>query len=1685
MEQQEGDVSGLIARALLCCSCGKPHRLLSNAAIAWASQENLPAPAFLEMLANILQQPGILNVGAIQELSLVGCARLLSRLEGAEAGELLHRTCTLLAACLPQCPASGSRALLAAAGDALRLYVEENRDCKAPVLSSRSSQKQDWVKRKQGGFGFDLGQKGQNECAQDGGGCGNQSNAEHVEQGIDRRGYECERGGEEPKNTGVPQEMTYVGVTPPEMLLDKLSTLKFDVHVAIELLAYASPVLSTDHVASSCPDLLTLIISALEVAEEGVASRILSRLLPVTLAMAGDEAVVSDLWRTLKTWSITDHTVTRIITVLCAHAEHFLPNGLPTATLDLRLDATFWYAVQQGLSHVSLMTRKRAVYMLKRIVDVSASLQNTIICRTGSTPEESAPIFWWTDISSNHLLSMWEHYILIMQSLEETQFHIVKPVISHVPGLLKAIASPETDKSFPALHVSWLTCMFSRMLESRSKAVVHEGVTLCLSLDMTEFPFMEQNFDQFICGPLLDALLESALYVRSPGQPVGSGPFLDTLIRSFFTSCILALPTSKRGRFLCYLARGILARHWSTVPLLFLGRALAAVPHGPFISAEGVSLFREIICTKLLYHSVSLRAVTQSYLLRAAIQLSDASQLSLDDVSALLSSLPSDESFCRVSGLWTTVCHWLALNDGIFTAHEALAVGDRVLRNEISNLHGFVLDQLDTFMQDPSNTEHEVLLHDPAAAARLATMALLAADISLTNSGNVYPNKGWILETFLDRLQSTFHRLSTRPYFPLMKADKVLHLLLKLLHISSPADSHDEGDVIRGTLRATIENCIDELLDFLLGHIYSNLVQEESLNHVNFYLDLLKEIVNLVLNTCHGSARVIAFVSHLVSLSLANLRHVHDDSLKDISPLEEAAAMAALAWVCQTGIAFPSLRLSSLNEMQDLIRVFEKAPFNCTLSRPSRSDTNRPMCFKDWGRVSANFINHQWTCVSCIVKCRGCSDDDGQGRILPSFAARALRGCREAFDLLPAESVLPVLRCLEVLVPQTFTEKELCAEVLRQAWTSVLNLGSDQRLFWPALKVFIRTIYHSCLLELDETAISLEPLTSTIRQILVELVKMSETKSGIFNILIYHCCQTWLELMAGTPDVELPMTQASFIPLGSTIKVLLEACVFGPVFRKEQRIHCEVSAFLERTKEARPSTNLSESRDDQMVRIVAIDFLRALNSSFPPCSLFISALTHALLEKAERKGCQRKPQYFANSAHHRQQNRVWQCLLLLLPSMNEACTQSVLECAYRATAESHQVSVQRLIEWLLVLLLHRHPSLLPTFWEWGSYKLDKGRNSICSFFTVLVHLIKVFNNDSQGVSFARRALSATLPWCMSHSFGVRLHALLALGHVWEACKVEGRISNDIQPIAAMVESCLENVSCLQGKGNVGRNWRKIRDNFFFANFHPVLDYSVQTIFYSLPRLTGLNDDEWIEPGRFTAHKEGGLPAALPLYNTRTDLVGLEVTPDTRQCPDGEVEDLKKDVQKKVVPWQNMIPDLDLPASLGSQEKPHRTGSAASAEGLVVVASLIDKPTNLGGLCRTCEIFGVSSFVIESLQHLADKQFQSLSVTAEQWICIKEVKVHRLADYLFEMKQRGYTVVGVEQTANSRSLAQFSFPQRTLLLLGNEREGIPAPLLHELDVCVEIPQRGVVRSLNVHVSGALLIWEYARQHLIDS
>lgn len=51
------------------------------------------------------------------------------------------------------------------------------------------------------------------------------------------------------------------------------------------------------------------------------------------------------------------------------------------------------------------------------------------------------------------------------------------------------------------------------------------------------------------------------------------------------------------------------------------------------------------------------------------------------------------------------------------------------------------------------------------------------------------------------------------------------------------------------------------------------------------------------------------------------------------------------------------------------------------------------------------------------------------------------------------------------------------------------------------------------------------------------------------------------------------------------------------------------------------------------------------------------------------------------------------------------------------------------------------------------------------------------------------------------------------------------------------------------------------------------------------------------------------------------------------------------------------------------------------------------------------------------------------------VCAPQVKPVELSEFLQVKKSEGYCIVGVEQTANSHSLQDYQFPEKTLLLLG--------------------------------------------------
>uniref|UniRef100_A0A667YBZ4 tRNA (guanosine(18)-2'-O)-methyltransferase TARBP1 n=1 Tax=Myripristis murdjan TaxID=586833 RepID=A0A667YBZ4_9TELE len=1341
---------------------------------------------------------------------------------------------------------------------------------------------------------------------------------------------------------------------------------RLTVEVAIEALAVLFPTLVSDEQLTLTT--LSSALSCIKTLSDALVSKITVRLLLTLLGCCSRaqlrgtlQVILDDLcsWHSHSPVAVVTERVLLCLTALSDHL--FRPQqpceSLPACQPDPRLSLQFWRILQDGLTHRDNVARKRALYLLKRCVALSEEEKAECPC---STSQEGKDIlFKWDPERGKLLREFWEDYALVMETLEENQIHVIRPVLNRIDMLIQTTANDSQASGSGLFHPSWLLCVYQRMFHSENKSLMREGVCHLLELQAMQQP----SFALFCFAPA--RINQPHFDSRTSGQSVGDCPELGAKLQSFMATFFSSLPPEHRGSVLLQLIQWLGSRHWGAVPILFLSRALSGLSPRPLLGTEGLSALREVLRCTMITHQVLLRGAAQRFLLNSALCLTEVSAVTLDDVFSFLTHFRADESLCRGTQLWKQLCIWLSDSEGKFKPSTVDGVKDQQ--------HGADCGATNKqTVRDYVQSETE-RLPDPRDADKLARAILLCADIEKSRPEGNIANE---LETLLSPLLDTLSRVSTNVYLPLRKADKSLQLTLRLFQLGGkPGCRHVAGKLI--------VKVADPIQEFILRRLCGEL-QEVNSKHT---LPLACITVYIVLD------------------SMDKIKY---HNIFDKIPQYDIVLILQSWWFHKI---FTHKRFLVSYTIEHFPYLYSDAGVQGPL-------------LQDWGRIAAQFMRDQWACLSLLTRAAGVSESVEISRAPDTL--KAAFGCSvEALALLPSDLVLPVLSFMEevsVCFQLVCGEESLCVEAVTLTWALVKSLNTNPRDFWPTLKGFISASFHRNLLELTDAP----RLTATLQQVR----KKRHAELHYSSMVVFKFCAS-----SGVCDLWNKILHLGVFPT---------ECM------------CHIFIF-----------SSSDNKDDQLPRTCAIGFLSRLDSSNPLHERLMEDLVTRLLKK-DKEISKSKVRYYSNSLQHRVKNRVWQTLLLLLPKLKEDFVASLLRHVFEAGFCSNQASVKYLIEWIMILILVMYPQHINSFWSCFSMDQEKTKTSICTFLSVLVHLNIIMPKLKDKAAQWRKALDVILQWCFSHNFSVRLYALLALKRVWSLAEVRAEAeegAHGLGGLSAVIKACLHQAEAMQSTGNANKNWIRIQEHFFFAAFHPIRDYSVEVLYYIFfEKLLCFSESP-----------------SLPLRNPVPDLSQLQpgdwIQQDKREH---DREERWAEVQKKITPWRLGIQEQEPELQLVPQQRAARLGKIHGA--LLVVASLIDKPTNLGGLCRTCEIFGASALVLDSLCHVSDKHFQSLSVSSELWLPLLEVKPVELTDFLQVKKSEGYCIVGVEQTANSQNLQDYQFPEKTLLLLGNEREGIPANLLQLLDVCVEIPQQGVIRSLNVHVSAALLIWEYTRQHL---
>jgi len=139
--------------------------------------------------------------------------------------------------------------------------------------------------------------------------------------------------------------------------------------------------------------------------------------------------------------------------------------------------------------------------------------------------------------------------------------------------------------------------------------------------------------------------------------------------------------------------------------------------------------------------------------------------------------------------------------------------------------------------------------------------------------------------------------------------------------------------------------------------------------------------------------------------------------------------------------------------------------------------------------------------------------------------------------------------------------------------------------------------------------------------------------------------------------------------------------------------------------------------------------------------------------------------------------------------------------------------------------------------------------------------------------------------------------------------------------------------------------------------------------------------------------------------------------------------------------------------------------------LAVAAWNITKEHNVGSLVRTAHAVAAEEVVL-----VGERDWNvEAARTAELFTTISQVPDQEA--FRRHIAAAGWNLVAVELHERAVSLFEAEYPERPCFLLGAELGGIPEDLVEDAKIVVQIPQWGLVPSLNLAVAGSIVLYDY--------
>ena len=144
--------------------------------------------------------------------------------------------------------------------------------------------------------------------------------------------------------------------------------------------------------------------------------------------------------------------------------------------------------------------------------------------------------------------------------------------------------------------------------------------------------------------------------------------------------------------------------------------------------------------------------------------------------------------------------------------------------------------------------------------------------------------------------------------------------------------------------------------------------------------------------------------------------------------------------------------------------------------------------------------------------------------------------------------------------------------------------------------------------------------------------------------------------------------------------------------------------------------------------------------------------------------------------------------------------------------------------------------------------------------------------------------------------------------------------------------------------------------------------------------------------------------------------------------------------------------------------------------IVVLLDNVRSLHNVGSVFRTCDAMAVEKLYLGGITAKPPhRAIQKTAIGATE--SVKWEHIDHTESVVLKYKTLGYKIIAVEQTLNSTDLINYKWSdEKTMIIFGNEVNGVQQNIIDMADLSIEIPQWGTKHSLNISVSAGIILWD---------